>query len=201
MIEMKEYDNLAYLISDTRKWLDENYQNRPYKFVVHETDEDTIDCEADNTVESCLNFLESNISDYLNNKNGYLLLRKNKIERDIEDEEIIIFVMEKNNKNEKVLQNKKDTTILEDIFYKCKTPIIAIHDGRFSAVCMMECFLEEEKFFSEKEISNFSSLEDENKIFELYDIYQKDCMEFNKQVFSPENSDCESLKNLKNNLN
>lgn len=200
MFEIKLYQSLAELISDTRKWLDENFQNRPFKFVVYESENDTIDCDGGNTIEGCLEFLDSNISDYLNNKNDYLVMRKNKVEKEIEAEETIFFVTEKNNYNESIVKNIDLNKTLDDVFYKCKAPIVAIQDGRFSAVCMMECLIDNGQLFSEKEITNFSSLEDENRIFELYDLYQKDCMQYNKQVFNPESSDCESLKNLKNNL-
>lgn len=167
MHEIKNYKTITELISDTRKWLDQNYQNYPFRYSVIENANSLIDFGNGTTIEESIEYIASNIIEYIGtSKSGFTVLRKNKDDK-VEYNQIVFMVAETSKYN----SIKEEVQSIDDFVGKYNDQLIVMFDGRYLLNNKPEYF-DDDCFLSEKEPSKFQALD--NEIFKLYNTCQKD---------------------------
>ena len=197
MFEFRKYDNIDVLLNETRIWLDQHYQNYPFKYKIFDSADSEIDCDQGSTIEETINHLESSIPDIFD-KEPLVVIRKNKPNEnfDISNDEPIIAVIRASTFEK---HKEKIEKLGDEFIHRVKKAVLVL-DGRIAAISYMEFLFEDSDVcFTSEQINKFESLNQE-RILDLYNVYQKDCFEHNQDLYSVDD-DSKPVEKLKNNLN
>jgi len=190
MFEVKVYDSLSDLIDDNKTWFDQKFP-----FEVRSIEDGSEESGDEETIDGVMKYIEEQCCNW----KKFVVARKKPNEKfDLDEEEILLAILKcPKLKLEKFISKIKK--LGEDFILDRERHILVLDNRGFVAGCF-EGFFENQDVlydYSKEQDEKFKSLKID-QICELYEKYQKDCIEFGES-FHPSQSKKSSI-NLRKNI-